>query len=416
MRAEQRFPARWFPSPRTPRRHRTLGAVLAAALLVSGPAVATPAGVRAEVSGGEAQWTPLGSGIGSGTGHGVQAVAPYGNALVVSGTFTDAGGTLARNIALWDGTAWSSLGEGISGGSAVVIAEYEGQLIAGGLFDEAGGVPANRIARWDGSQWSPLGEGADAAVRALAVHGGDLIVAGEFSTIGGIAAQRIARWDGANWSALGSGLSDAVYAGVGESLAVYGGELVVGGLFDHAGGVPAHNVARWNGVDWAPLGGGVDGTTFHRHVTTLVIHNGALHAGGSFTLAGGLPAGRAARWDGTAWTSLGTGLDDTVNSLATYGGRLVAGGVFHAAGGAPAERIAAWDGAQWSPLGSGMDGIVRSVTVFGGQLMAGGLFTVAGGVPINFVAAWSDASAEIVFVDGFDPPPTLNDGVTYPTR
>lgn len=404
MPADPRVPARSFLPPRI-----RLGGVLAAALLASVAAVAAPPGAPSrldEVSGADVQWTSLGSGIGDGTGYHVQAVAPYGNALVVSGIFSDAGGVAVHHIALWDGMAWSDPGGGITAGSAaVVFAEYQGQLVAGGLFQEIGGQPANRIARWDGVQWSPLGEGADAAVRALAVYGGELIAAGEFGTIGGIAAQRIARWDGSTWSALGSGLTDAVYAGTGESLAVYGGELVVGGLFDHAGGVPAHNIARWNGADWAPLGEGLDGTTFNRHVVTLVVHEGALHAGGSFTLAGGLPAGRVARWDGAAWTPLGAGLDGTVNSLASYAGRLVAGGVFHAAGGAPAERIAAWDGMHWSALGSGMDDTVRSLTVFDGQLVAGGFFTLANGTPINFVAAWNDPGAEMVFANGFDPPP-----------
>ena len=33
-----------------------------------------------------------------------------------------------------------------------------------------------------------------------------------------------------------------------------------GGLFNNAGGVPASNVAQWNGNQWSPLATGVTGT------------------------------------------------------------------------------------------------------------------------------------------------------------
>ena len=35
-------------------------------------------------------------------------------------------------------------------------------------------MPANNIAKWDGSAWSPLGEGVDGPVFALAASGADL--------------------------------------------------------------------------------------------------------------------------------------------------------------------------------------------------------------------------------------------------
>ncbi len=403
MRTRHRFPA-IAPGPaRTRRRRAAATALLLAAVFASGFVAAALPGWQARRA-ADGQWTPLGSGIADGVGAGVQAVATYGDTLVVAGTFSEAGGVAVHNIAAWDGAAWSDLGGGLTSGSPVVLATFDGQLIAGGLFRSAGGVPANYLARWDGVQWWPFGEGADAPVRAIAAFGGDLIVAGEFSSIDGVAAQRIARWDGENWWPLGSGLTDGVYAGTGESLAVYGGELVVGGLFDHAGGVAAQDIARWNGAAWAPLGAGLDGTSFNRHVYTLLVQEATLLAGGSFTLAGGAPAGHLARWNGTAWTTLGTGLDGSVTSLVAYAGRVVAGGVFHAAGGAPAERIAAWDGAQWSPLGSGMDDTVRSLAVADGTLFAGGLFSQAGGAPIHFVAAWRDAGVDPVFANGFDGP------------
>jgi trimeric autotransporter adhesin len=82
----------------------------------------------------------------------------------------------------------------------------------------------------------------------------------------------------------------------------------------------------------------------------------ALHAGGGFTAAGGVVANYAARWDGSRWTALGSGMNISVDVLAVYDdGRssaLYAGGVFRTAGGVAAGRIARWDGSNWSALGS----------------------------------------------------------------
>jgi hypothetical protein len=45
--------------------------------------------------------------------------------------------------------------------------------------------------------------------------------------------------------------------------------------------------------------------------------NGDLVAGGEFTAIGGIAANRIARWDGTAWHALGTGMNGNVLSIVT---------------------------------------------------------------------------------------------------
>src|SRR6185369_16906804 len=41
----------------------------------------------------------------------------------------------------------------------------------------------------------------------------------------------------------------------------------------------------------------------------------ALYAGGGFQTAGGVAANNVARWDGTTWSSVGTGTDGRVDAL-----------------------------------------------------------------------------------------------------
>ncbi len=307
--------------------------------------------------------------------------------------------------------AWSGVGGGVAGRVRALLAmeaPVGGALIAAGKFEAAGGTPARNIARWDGGSWAALGGGVGAEAHSLAIFddgsGKKLYVGGEFQLVSGRPISYIARWDGVSWSGVGGGTNDFVLA-----LAVYddglggGAALYAGGCFPHAGGSTlANRIARWDGSAWSALGTGMNG--FVRGLAVYRAPGGVeeLIAGGQFTAAGGAPANRVARWDGARWAALGEGLDNAVYALAVYddgsGEKLYAGGFFLNAGGAPAQRIARWDGARWEGVGGGMNSDVTALAVFDGffaeqerGLYAGGLFTLAGTTPVNRVARWDGA-------------------------
>ncbi|MCU0864883.1 MAG: hypothetical protein MUC36_13925 [Planctomycetes bacterium] len=290
-------------------------------------------------------------------------------------------------------TQWTPVGAGTNNTVLAVRAMANGDLVVGGVFTAAGGSPASRIARWNGTAWSALGSGLNASVRSLTeLPNGDLIAAGDFTTAGGVAANRIARWDGSAWHALGSGVSSPSNpSGLYAVTTMGNGDVVAGGFFQQAGGAPANAIARWNGSTWSPLGSGILATVF----CLLPLPNGDLLAGGNFTTAGGTAANRTARWNGTTWSSFGSGLTGfRVDSVALLqNGDIVAGGAFTAAGGLPANNIARWNGTAWSPLGSGMNGAVRAMaTMPNGDLIAGGQFTTAGGIAAVGMARWDGST------------------------
>ncbi|HEY3242575.1 MAG TPA: hypothetical protein VGM03_04410 [Phycisphaerae bacterium] len=178
--------------------------------------------------------------------------------------------------------------------------------------------------------------------------------------------------------------------------------LVVGGLFSVAGNTSASYIAAWNGTSWSSLGTGTTGV-----VDAVAVFNdgsgSALYAGGGFVSAGGVPANRIAKWNGTSWSALGTGIGpifSQVLALAVFddgtGSALYAAGDFTTAGGAPVNYIAKWNGTNWSPVGAGLGYIVLALKVFddgtGPALYAGGRFTTAGGAPANYVAKWNGTS------------------------
>jgi trimeric autotransporter adhesin len=358
-------------------------------------------------------WSPLGQIEGSGTNDGVLALAVRGSDLYVGGSFTQvnvgAVALAANRVARWNGTAWSVLGSGLANGvdSRVDAFAVNGDdLYVGGLFTRANfadveepgpgvSIPANAIARWDGTTWSPLGSGGgnglNGAVSALALLEGTLFVGGTFTqaNLGAdVSANRIARWNGSAWSDVGSeggnGLNSPVTA-----LAVLGSNLYAGGLFNQANegeaAISASYLARWNGTTWSAVGGGVDFWVF------------ALAAAGDDLYVGGFFSGQIVRWDGSTMSTLsgGDGMDGPVTAMAALDGNLYVGGEFGFSGGVAAHHIARWDGLAWSALGSdggnGVGGGVYALAVLGNDLYAGGDFTeVNVGAPIaaNRIARW----------------------------
>jgi hypothetical protein len=320
-------------------------------------------------------WSALGGGAGQGS---VAALAVMQNGdIVAGGDFTTIGGIAANRIARWNGVSWTAMGSGVGGPSPIVRALAvlpNGDLVAGGPFSSAGGIAAPCVARWSGSAWSAMctsitNVNGPAALSLLTLPNGDLLVAGAFTSINGVASNNIARWSNGTWSPLGAGSA----GGIGSLARLPNGDIAAGGRF-LLGGV--HYLARWDGSSWSPFG---DSPNQIVHSLT-VMPNGDMVAAGLFTAIGSVPALGVALWNGTSWSppssgagALGGGDRDVLAAVTMPNGDLVVAGEFTTIGGIAAQRVARWDGSTWSPIGSGLPLAVHSLAVLpGGDLVASG--------------------------------------------
>lgn len=195
----------------------------------------------------------------------------------------------------------------------------------------------------------------------------------------------VARFDGATWTPLGRFALDypTGVAGRINALVRYhprsatgGDRVIAGGTFTHAlSGV------QWIGAlsneGWSPLGEGVNGEV----AGLLVLGSEAspmepdtVLVGGVFDQAGGQPASHVAAWNGVAWSRIGEGLPTTIRAFARYDpdgdgpmpAKVYAGGDAAPSSAAPSYRgrsLFAWDGAAWTPL-PGLTGAIRAMQVF----------------------------------------------------
>jgi hypothetical protein len=348
-------------------------------------------------------WTQLGTGLAGDGGAKVFALAVLPNGeLLAAGQFSSAGGVPAYGLARWNGI-WNAYG--LEPGSAFVslAVQPNGDILAGGTRMQ-GGQGIRSLHRRSGSLWSSVGNNIDLPYGVLPLPNGDILAAATlynrplsnsdpFLT----AIASIARWNGITWSPLDSGMNEGVYA----LKTLSNGDLIAGGGFSTGGNIVTPNgIARWNSsTGWSPIGSNMTGYINQGAIAELP--NGDILVGGYTYFPLTQELSWIARFNGTEWVPFAGGTDGRVRSITVLpNGDVVVSGEFQQVGltlpqgPTPANRIARWDGTQWHPIGSGLDGPALSMAVMpNGDLIAGGdTINFADGIFVNGVARWDGTS------------------------
>jgi trimeric autotransporter adhesin len=352
-------------------------------------------------------WSALGNGLGPSAGV-LYALAQFGAHLYAGGKFFDGSG--ATNIARWNGSKWLPLGKGIHGGPTAIridgldysgevsaLTPWRGRLWVGGSFYRAGTARVSNLARWTGKRWIGAGTRVQpehrSAVHDLVPHGRSLYAIGTFERFGRVATTNIARFNGTSWKAVSPGIN-----GHGVTALMHDDDLLVGGDFGMAGSVSAANIAHRKGSSWAALGEG-RGNTILGYPTTIAAGEGRVYVAGALHTAGTNAVRNVAMWDGVTWQSPGGGIPDgVVTSSAMVGSNYYVAGYFsHSV--ARATNLACWDGNRWRGVGGGLwfgtrPGIIRSLSSDGRRLYVSGHFSQAGGVAVKNTAVWDGTNWE----------------------
>ena len=199
-----------------------------------------------------------------------------------------------------------------------------------------------------------------------------------------------------------NGLSSTIPGvdGVVYAMVEYDGQLIIGGHFTIVGDCVANGIAAWDGSKWSSLGSGISG--FQDYGTTVLAmteYNGNLIVGGGFRYIDDIEVNCIAEWDGNSWSALGEGVNGRVNALAVYDNELIVGGDFLSVESnyKITKHIARWNGSEWNPIIvgevnglGGYDYPVHSLEVYNNTLIAGGGFS-------GRVKSWNGSSWETYY-------------------
>jgi hypothetical protein len=223
-------------------------------------------------------------------------------------------------------------------------------------FTAVGGTPSlTDVAVWDAD-----GSGAQQP---------KLVLAGGLTRLGNAATNdQIIAFDPATstWAPVGGGFRP----GDGSPTAVAvspSGELYVAGSMGQLGGtlgggpqVFVGGIARWDGTQWNPLGTGIQSGFALYDMTFLP--NGDLIVAGGFTSAGNVPGtASVARWNGSVWSSMGGGQPSKsyfALSIDRFGDAYVAGR--NSSGQGVVDKFAA---GIWQQVGPTLSSLVRWIEI-----------------------------------------------------
>ncbi len=232
---------------------------------------------------------------------------------------------------------------------------------------------------------------------ALGIYKNQLVHSG-FDTVCGVDVKVISTWNDTTWNSIGLGVP---YNDIGTyppaAFTTYKGDLIVGGGMHTTGGKIVNGIARWDGTEWYPLGSGMDERLVGNSIRTLAVYKGDLYAAGTFRRMNGTTGyNNIARWDGSTWHKVGNGITRNgvgvqVNQMVVYKDELYVGGYFDVAGVTTAYNIARWNGITWNEVGNGMNGPIYAMEVdtVRNVLYAAGGFSMVDDSIIGRIGLWN---------------------------
>jgi hypothetical protein len=274
------------------------------------------------------------------------------------------------------------------GVSNIVLSAFadSNDLYIGGNFTKAGTVDAVNIARYDGKRWYAMGSGIGGAqdgIFAIKKFGNYVYAAGSTG---------VHRWDGTTWTIIGT-LSGQVTNGlaVNDIDVDANGNVYALGQFVQINGVTANCIAKWNGTAWSALGSGIGPFINGVYTGSVLCLGNNVYISGYFSTVGGVAANSVAKWNGSSWSALGNGTNG-LTFLGVQGNNLIATGSFTTAGTVTASHVALWNGTAWSAMGAGFNYEGYDVCVYNNEIYVAGLFDHSGVTPLNYIAKWNGTS------------------------
>ncbi len=284
-------------------------------------------------------------------------------------------------------------------GTMVDFELYNDTVYGTGFFTEICGSDVDYAASWDGANWGASGLSLHREGHSLRTIGSHLYAVTYANTPSD--SNWVFRYDGSTLDTLGAGVYLTTATNFSNLACIYdviefNGDIYMCGEFDCVGNQAISGVARWDGTSWNALGTGLSGNIPNNapvmYPHQMTVFNNALYVVGNFQFADGVEVNGVGKWDGSNWTALGSGFNGTVYGVGSFNNELYVGGSFTQSNGTTLNRIAKWDGNNWVSPGFGFTDVSPNFTFVHtfyngptGLYIGGGLHEVTPdlGMPMN---------------------------------
>lgn len=138
-----------------------------------------------------------------------------------------------------------------------------------------------------------------------------------------------------------------------RSIIKYKDTIYITGSFSHTDGKPLNGIAKWNGTEWKPIGSGLkDKYNLSGGGTKFKIFNNELYIVGAFDSIAGVAANSLAKYNGVTWQAVHnlpvydpTGNQNLLEDLEMYNSELYVTGVMY--NNTTVFSTVKWNGTSW---------------------------------------------------------------------
>lgn len=303
-------------------------------------------------------WSRVDSGLAAGIIMNVAADSQYAYLSLEERDFKH------MQVCRWNGHAFQTIRRFSCFGITDVMKAGKGKVFLGGSLRGIDGEVFDNLSEWDGNKMKGLGKTSNAGPfsypEIIRSDGKDLFLGGGVMRYAGdIAVGDVARWNGGVWDAMGGGFKEAspvIFKAVAKikTFGFSNGDIYAGGRFDSSEAGGNKNIARWDGIRWRPLGGGMPFT-----VNDILINGNSVIAGGEPSSGpdSGYQGPLALSWDGAAWRPLGQDLNGSILKIISYKNQFFSCGKIILPDSSHVEGVVRLDSAKWKALTSPVDSI-----------------------------------------------------------
>lgn len=333
----------------------------------------------------EPSWSPINDAGNIGTDGGVSdMVQDLDGNIYIIGWFTTVGSVSADGFAMWDGINWNDLAFPYANfGIETITYDPTTNRIYLSYYDTDF---AQQVAYYhpNTSSWSALSTSPFDSIFSIAIVNNILYASGHDAGLN----PYLYYYDEGTSTWIEHSTSDFFMTQIVE----YQSQLTVTGTFTSItkNGGSTYSISRfatWDGTDWTTIP--MSNLSSASGTTTLKVDSfGLLYILGQLNLGSGVTSG-VYRLTGTTLTQIGNDFNNPPTLIEFDNlNNIYACGFFTSIGGNSRNYIAKWDGSSWNDVDSGMNTICSAVLYnpIHNKVYAGGSFTTSGSITTNYIA------------------------------